>query len=372
MFADVCERVEDMTAPGILTIDLAALTRNYLDLAARMAPSRAAAVVKADAYGLGAHRVAPALYAAGCRDFFVAQFAEALALRPLLTSDARLYVLNGLLPGAEPACAAHGIIPVLNSLEQVANWRAVARRLGRSLPAALQVDSGMCRLGLAPEEVARLRGAPQMLEGLELLFVMSHLACADEPANEQNAEQLATFRQLAASFPDIGLCFANSGAIFLGSEFRTGLARPGIALYGGAPTGGAANPMAPVVRLDVHVVQTRTVPAGARIGYGGAHVTHRETRLATLAAGYADGLPRHLGDRGAAWFGETRLPIVGRVSMDSMTVDISALPPDTLKLGSPVEIIGPHQTLEDVATAAGTIAYEVLTRLGHRYHRIYR
>ncbi len=372
MYADVSERVEDATAPGILTVDLGALTRNYLALAARLAPARAAAVVKADAYGLGARQVAPALYTAGCRDFFVAQFAEALALRPVLGNDARLYVLNGLLPGAESACAAHGIVPVLNGLEQVANWSATAQRLGRRLPAALQLDSGMCRLGLAPEDVEQLRAAPQRLDGVDLLFVMSHLACADEPASAQNGEQLATFRRLAASFPGAELCFANSGGVFLGPDYHAGLARPGIALYGGAPTSGVANPMAPVVRLDVRVVQTRTVPAGAHVGYGGAYVTDRETRLATLAAGYADGLPRHLGDRGAAWFGGTRLPIVGRVSMDSLTIDISALPPETLKLGSLVEIVGPHQTLEDIAAAAGTIAYEILTRLGHRYRRDYR
>jgi len=359
-------------APGILTIDLGALAANYRQLKERVGAARVAGVVKADAYGLGALRVAPALYAAGCRDFFVAQFSEAPALRGVLGPDARLYVLNGLMPGAERACAEAGIIPVLNSLDQIENWSRTGRARGAALPALLQLDTGMSRLGLPAEEVETLLAEPARLEGVRLTHVMSHLASADAPESPQNAEQLAAMRRLAAAFPGIEPCFANSGGIFLGSEYHGALVRPGIALYGGAPTAGVPNPMAPVVRLDVRVVQTRTVPAGAKVGYGGVHVTSGERRLATLAAGYADGLLRALSDRGAAYVGGTRLPIVGRVSMDSLTLDISALPPGTLKLGDLVEIVGPHQTLEDVARDAGTISYEILTSLGGRYHRVYR
>lgn len=201
---------------------------------------------------------------------------------------------------------------------------------------------------------------------------MSHVACADEADKKQNADQLAEMRVIAAEFAGLDVCFANSGGVFLGGDYHGVLARPGIALYGGAPTAGRYNPMEPVVRLEVAVIQTRTVPAGTRVGYGGAHVTSAKTRLATIAAGYADGLPRSLSDCGAVFYDGVRLPIVGRVSMDSITVDITALPEGTLSLGSLVEVLGPHQTLEDVAEAAGTISYEILTSLGRRYERRYR
>ncbi|ANL44011.1 alanine racemase (plasmid) [Rhizobium phaseoli] len=358
-------------ATGYLTIDLAALGRNYLKLASMLAPVRAGAVVKADAYGLGAERVAQTLYDQGCRHFFVAQFVEAVRLRPALAEDAQIFVLNGLQPGNEVACAEGGIIPVLNSLAQWRQWSATARLLTRSLPAVLQFDTGMSRLGFPWEERAELAAVIGDGANVEILFIMSHLACADELDSGQNGDQLAEMARIADEFPGFDISFANSGGVFLGDAYHGVLARPGIALYGGAPNAGGTNPMEPVVRLDVAVVQTRTVPSGARIGYGGAHVTRRETRLATIAAGYADGLPRSLGDCGAVYHKGTRLPIVGRVSMDSATVDITALPEGALRLGSLVEVLGPNQTLEDVAGAAGTISYEILTGLGDRYDRQY-
>lgn len=373
MFGDISnEQTAIDTAAGILTIDLGALAANYRQLRERVGTARVAGVVKANAYGLGASRVVPALYAAGCRDFFVAQFSEAQTIRGAIGRDARLYVLNGLQPGAERACADAGAIPVLNSLDQLANWSRCARARGAELPALLQFDTGMSRLGLPPEELEILLAEPSRLDGVRLLHVMSHLASADEPDSPQNAEQLAAMRRLAAAFPGIEPCFANSGGIFLGPDYHGALVRPGIALYGGAPTSGMLNSMASVVQLDVRVVQTRLVPAGARVGYGGVHVTSDERSLAIISAGYADGLPRALSDRGTAYHGDVRLPIVGRVSMDSLTLDATALPPGTLKLGDLVEIIGPHQTLEDVARDAGTIPHEILTSLGGRYHRVYR
>lgn len=365
-------RAEIDGASGYLTIDLAALARNYARLAGDVAPARAAAVVKANAYGLGADRVAPRLYAEGCRHFFVAQFVEALRLRPLLADDARIFVLNGLLPGNESACARHGIVPVINSLEQWRQWADAAKAAGRILPGVLQFDTGMSRLGVPPEEREALTALVKAEAGIAVLFVMSHLASADDAESAQNASQLAAMQAVAAAFPQFDLCFANSGGIFLGQPYHGVLARPGIALYGGAPVSGRANPMEPVVSLDVAVVQTRTVQAGARVGYSGTHVVTGETRLATIAAGYADGLPRSLSGRGAVYCDGMRLPIVGRVSMDSITIDISALPQGRLTLGSRVELLGPNQTLEDVARDAGTISYEILTGLGNRYQRIYR
>ncbi|MBY4612646.1 MULTISPECIES: alanine racemase [Rhizobium] len=359
-------------ATGYLTIDLAALGRNYRKLVSMLAPVRAGAVVKADAYGLGAERVAATLYGEGCRHFFVAQFVEAVRLRPTLAHDAQIFVLNGLQPGNEIAGAERGIVPVVNSLAQWRQWSATARMLKRCLPAVLQFDTGMSRLGFPREERAELAAALGDGSNVEILFIMSHLASADDMESDQNGEQLAEMSRIADEFPGLDMSFANSGGVFLGDAYHGVLARPGIALYGGAPNNGEANPMEPVVSLDVAVVQTRTVPAGTKVGYGGAHVTQREMRLATIAAGYADGLPRTLSDRGAVYVNGIRLPIVGRVSMDSVTVDVSALPEGTLTLGSLVEVLGPNQTLEDIAGDAGTISYEILTALGDRYDRQYR
>ncbi|MGI0524471.1 alanine racemase [Rhizobium giardinii] len=359
-------------ATGYLTINLLALARNYAKLGALVAPAQTAAVVKADAYGLGALRLAPTLYKAGCRHFFVAQFDEAVKLRPVLAADAKVFVLNGLQPGNEEACAAREIIPILNSLEQWRRWLATAKRWKRTLPAAVQFDTGMSRLGVPPEERSALASELAGQGNIEILFIMSHLASADELDSDQNDDQLAEMKRISEEFTGLDICFANSAGIFLGKPYHGVLARPGIALYGGGPMARAPSPMEAVVRMDVAVVQTRTVPAGAKIGYGGAHIADKETRVATIAAGYADGLPRSLSGRGAVYYKGTRLPIVGRVSMDSITLDITALPKGTLTLGSLVEVLGPHQTIEDVARDAGTISYEILTNLGGRYHRQYR
>lgn len=356
-------------ATGYLTIDLGALKRNYSKLSGRLGKACAAAVVKADAYGLGAAPVSHALYEEGCRHFFVAQFAEAVALRPLLAADAQIFVLNGLQPGNEMVCAEMGIVPVANSIEQLEAWNGTGASLARVLPVVLQFDTGMSRLGIAPEDRAAVLAWLPAHRHVEVLFIMSHLASADDPMSEQNDEQLVEMGAVAEDFSGYDICFSNSGGVFLGDAYHGVLARPGIALYGGAPNSHRPNPMEPVVRLQVAVVQTRTVAAGAKVGYSATHVTGETRRLATIAAGYADGLPRSLSDRGAVYFGATRLPIVGRVSMDSMTVDITDLPEDTLKLGSLVEILGPNQTLEDLARDAGTISYEILTSLGNRYHR---
>ncbi|NTE58415.1 alanine racemase [Agrobacterium tumefaciens] len=358
-------------ASGHLSIDLGALRDNYLTLAAMAPASQTAAVVKADAYGLGADIVSQTLFDAGCRNFFVAHIDEALALRLRLSAQARIFVLNGLQPGNETSCAAMAVTPVLNSLEQIAQWSAHAKKLGRILPAAVQIDTGMCRLGLSPAELETLTSQPQLLDGIDIAFVMSHLACADEPEHLSNAAQLAVMRKAATAFPGAPVCFSNSGGIFLGSDYHNYLLRPGIALYGGAPSVARPNPMKPVVRLDLAVIQTRTVSAGSLVGYGGSFEAAGPTRLATIAAGYADGLPRSLSNRGAAWYNGVRLPIAGRVSMDSIILDISALPEGTLTQGSLVQMIGPDQTLEDIAEDAGTIAYEILTGLGRRYRRSY-
>ena len=367
----ICRQKAAGGASGYLTIDLGALRDNYLTLRAMAPNSVTSAVVKADAYGLGADVVAPVLYDAGCRHFFVAHIDEAIALRMRIHGDADIFVLNGLQPGNETSCAELDLIPVLNAPEQIAQWSAHSKKLGVRLRAAVQIDTGMSRLGLAPDDVAAIAASPSLMDGIDVVFIMSHLACADEPEHISNATQLGAMRKAAALFPDAPVCFTNSGGIFLGADYHNHIMRPGIALYGGAPSSIRPNPMKPVVRLDVAVVQTRTVPTDSIVGYGASLITKGETRLATIAAGYADGLPRALSNRGAAWFDGVRLPIAGRVSMDSIILDISALPKDALTHGSLVQLIGADQTLEDLAEDAGTIAYEILTSLGHRYRRTY-
>ncbi len=358
-------------AGAVLTIDLGALADNYRLLRDRLAGAECAAVVKADAYGLGVDRVAPALWHAGARSFFVAHLAEGRALRSILPAEAAIHVLNGLMPGTEAACLDAGLVPVLNSLAQVDAWTALSRRQGRDLPAVLQLDSGMARLGLAPGEVDQLVRDPVRLAGIELRLVMSHLACADEPDHPANRAQLAAFETRRRRLPPAPASFANSSGIFLGPDYRFDLARPGAALYGVAPVPGAANPMRPVVRLDARVIQTRAIAAGDAVGYGHAFRAAGPTRIATIGVGYADGWLRGLGLEGRAYLGDRVLPIAGRVSMDSTTLDITALPADMLGPGDFVELIGPHQPIDAVAAQAGTIGYEILTSLGGRYRRRY-
>ena len=357
-------------AGGRLTVDLAALRANYALIAARAAPARAAAVVKADAYGLGVEPVVRTLADVGCRDFFVAVIAEALEIVAHVPADARIYVLNGLPPGAEGACAEAGVVPVLNSLGQVERWRAEARRRGVRLEGVIQVDSGMSRLGLAPRDIDQL--PVDLTDDVEVVLVMSHLACGDTPGTASNHEQLARFEALADRIgPGLPRSLANSAGVFIAPAFCQDLVRPGLALYGAAPVEGAASPVRPVVRLEARVIQLRAVEAGAGVGYGLTYVAREPRRLATVSVGYADGWPRRLGGRAAAYFGDVRLPIVGRVSMDSMTLDVSDLPDGTLAEGDFVELIGPHQSLEAVAAGAETIAYEILTGLGTRFSRTY-
>ena len=360
----------DETAGAILRIDLDALASNYRTIQREVAPAAVAGVIKADGYGLGAATVLNTLREAGCRTFFVAQLGEAMALEPSRHRDITVFILNGLQPGAEDRCTETGAIPVLNTLDQIERWARTARKLGRVLPAALQIDSGMSRFGLEPADITILAANRTRLDGIRLQFIMSHLACADDPEAVANAEQLQNFTTLARHFPDIPQSLDNSAGSFLRRD-HFDLVRAGIALYGGAPQIGR-NPMRPVVSLEARIAQLRTVPAGAGVGYGLTHRFDRPARLATIPVGYADGWPRQLSNRGSAFIGGIRVPIVGRVSMDSITFDVTHVPDALLYPGAPVELLGEHQTIDDVATDAGTISYEILTQLGHRYHREYR
>lgn len=356
-------------AGAVLRIDLDALVENYRIIARRVAPAQVAGVVKADAYGTGASAVASALLDAGCRRFFVAQLNEALALKPDLPDHVQLFVLNGLQPGAERQCRDAGATPVLNSLDQIRRWSGLAQATGRTLPAALQVDSGMSRLGLSQDEAKAILADRSLLNGIDLVLIMSHLACADDPSSAFNDRQVVAFNDFARHFPDVPRSLDNSGGSFLNHPHYE-VVRAGIALYGGAPQNGL-NPMRPVVSLEARIAQLRTVAPGTGVGYGLSHTAERVSHIATIPVGYADGWPRQLSNCGAAFIGNIRVPIVGRVSMDSITLDVTNVPDMLLYPGAPVELLGPHQSIDDVAADAGTISYEILSQLGHRYAREY-
>jgi len=359
---------------GVLTIDLNALVSNWAYLSATTQAEEVGAVVKADAYGLGARAVVTALARAGCRRFFVAHLAEAAEILDLIPADGWVAVLNGLNPGAEGPCADLGadlgVRPALNSVGQARRWQAEAERRGARLPALLQFDSGMSRLGVSAQEAQDLAVDSGFAAAVRLDAVMSHLACGDDPDAPANAEQLARFRSLAALFPGVPRSFANSPGCLLPPAFHGTIARPGLGLYGANPGSATPSPFTPVVRLQARVIQTRRVPAGAGVGYGLTWHADAETGLATLAVGYADGWLRSLSGRGAAYWQGTRLPIVGRVSMDSITVSLAALTGDWPQEGDLVDLIGPDCPIETVAAEAGTIPYEILTSLGHRYERV--
>jgi len=358
-------------AGAILTIDLAAIAENYRLLQEQAQTAVCAAVVKADAYGLGAEDVAPVLARAGCRQFFVAHLDEGIELRRILGSGATIAVLHGPLPGTETDFVAHDLVPVLNSLDQISRWAATALSVGRRLPAVLQVDTGMTRFGLSLADIRILIDHPRSLQAFDVRLVMTHLACADEPDHPANAMQLAAFRQAAAGLPRYRMGLAASSGIFLGPEYHFDLVRPGAALYGITPQPGRPNPMRPVVRLQGKVVQVRDVPAHTPVGYGHTARTTTPSQLATVAVGYADGFMRSLSGHGGAWFNGSRLPILGRVSMDSIILDTTAVPDGCLFPGALIDLIGPDQDLDALAREAGTIGYELLTSLGSRYHRQY-
>jgi alanine racemase len=352
----------------VLEVDLGAVAENWRRLSARHPSGPVAGVVKADGYGLGATPVAAALFRAGCRHFFVAHANEALAIRDKVPGTL-LGVLNGLLPGTEAALVANDIAPVLGSLAEIDAWAAAARTAGRTLPALLHVDTGMARLGLAPEEVEELAAAPHRLAGIDLRYVMTHLVSAEAPDDPMNAAQRNRFAAACVRLPAAKRSFANSSGIFLGPDFASDLARPGAALYGVNPTPGQPNPMRVAPRLLVRVLQVRDVPTGTTVGYNGTWTAPRPSRIATACIGYADGWLRSQSGRGAARFDGHAVPLVGRVSMDLTTYDATDHP--GLQAGAWLEMIGPDHSPDQVAEAAGTNGYEVLTSLGRRFHRRY-
>ena len=361
--------------PGRLTIDLAALALNWRTLAKLAAPGSCAAVVKADAYGVGLDQAAPALWEAGARVFFVAQLGEGVAARRLLPAEAEIYVLNGLEPAADPVdYAAHRLKPVIGGEEELARWQAFATRNGGTPPFALHLDTGMSRLGFSSLAALTAATRGSGAEGADLL--MSHFVSSEIRDDPLNARQINAFAAARAAFPQLKASLANSSGMFLAERPIHDLARPGYALYGGNPTPGQANPMRPVATLKVAVQQTRSIEAGESCGYNAQWTARRRSRLATLLAGYADGLPRGAGAtdarQGAQVVIAGRLcPLVGRVSMDLVVADVTDLPEGAVKAGDEAEFFGAQADLDDFAQRSGTIGYNVLTGLGRRYLRQY-
>ncbi|BCW89685.1 Alanine racemase, biosynthetic [Alphaproteobacteria bacterium SO-S41] len=360
---------ESLTAPvrdrPVLTVSLAAIGMNWRTLKDAAPTAEMAAVVKADGYGLGAVPATAKLRAMGCETFFVATHDEASAIRTA-AGQSRIFVLNGFPPGGAASFAADGLIPVLNSLDEARDWAA----LGGRRACALHIDTGLNRAGLSTPELDALTADPALLARLDLALVMSHLACSDDAGHPQNAHQLARFKAALTRLPAAPASLASSAGVFLGADYHFDLIRPGIALYGGHPLAHGPNPMRAAAVLTADVLGVRTIQPGEPAGYGATFTATRETRLAVCNIGYADGIPRALSNRGVAFIGDTPCPYAGRVSMDLLTIDVSNLPASEVGRGTEVEIIGPHMTVEDMATRAGTANYEILTGLGSRFTRL--
>jgi alanine racemase len=350
----------------VLTIDLGALARNWKKLAAISAPAECGAVVKANACGIGIEAAVPALWNAGCRTFFVAVPSEGVRVRAV-APEAAIYMLGGFIPEAAELYVGSNLRPVINHERELLDWEKVPGRR----PFALHFDTGMNRLGFPPED-ARALAASEQLRNMDLALVMSHLACAETPADPKNAKQLATFREIREHFAAAPASLANSAGIMLGPDYHFGLVRPGIALYGGGY--GSGPTLDVVVTAEARILQVRDVRKGETVGYGRTETLKRDSRLAILAAGYADGYVRSGGSsdaRPGAWafVAGRRAPFVGRVSMDLIAVDVTDIP--GVEPGQKAELFGHNVPVDEIAAAAGTIGYEFLTGLSRRAERVY-
>ncbi|KFG68429.1 alanine racemase [Microvirga sp. BSC39] len=369
----------EQAAGGILHIDLDALAANWRTLRDHAGGAETAAVVKADAYGLGIEKAVPALARVGCRTFFVAHLSEAIRARAV-APEATIYVLNGLFSGTCTTYAEHDLRPVLGSFEEIEEWAGFCRVQSQKLKAAIHVDTGMNRLGLPVPQGLTLKDRGE-LEDFEIALLMSHFVSAEESDNPLNAQQIEAFEAIRSSLPHIPASLPNSSGIFLRDKPGYDLVRPGYALYGGNPTPSRDNPMRPVVGLEGRIVQLRWVEAEHTVGYNGRWLALDRRRIATISVGYADGFPRSASARGKSgeeFLAGTALvagqacPFAGNVSMDLITVDVTDVPEAQVQRGDTVTLIGGELTIDEVGRRAGTIGYEILTNLGARYARAYR
>jgi alanine racemase len=361
-------------AGGILTINLGALAANYRLLSAKSTPANCAAVVKANAYGIGIEQAVPTLINAGCNTFFVAVLSEALRVRAV-TPDSIIYVLNGLLPNTAPLYADFNLRPVLGSKEEILEWQSFCIQSGFTSAAALHVDTGMNRLGLRPEEALDLH-KNSGLRGINFSLLMSHFVSSEELLNNKNNNQINEIINVKnkLEIPNVSIC--NSSGFFLPQMPFMNMARAGYALYGGNPTPHQPNPMQPVVTLEAPVIMLRDVPSHETVGYNAQWTAQKPSRIAVISVGYADGLSRQLTatdikSGGFGFIAGRPCPFAGRVSMDLITIDVSDIPENEVKRGTLVQLLGEQIGVDDVAGWANTNGYEVLTSLGDRYARKY-
>ena len=362
------------SSTGILTIDLSAILANWRCINNQLGGhASAAAVIKANAYGLGAEQVGPMLYGAGCREFFVATFEEALAAREYLEPDARIYVLGGVRPGAERMFVQHALSPVLHTVEDIRRWLAIVKETTLPPPCAVKINTGMTRLGLEVQEWLAFLAAADDLQALSPALVMSHLACAEEPDHPLNHQQLHQFQTVVAAtrplLPAARFSLANSSGVYLGDAWHFDLVRPGAALYGINPQPSKPSPLKPVVHLALPVLQVRELTSNVSIGYGASAQASAPTRLAVAAGGYADGLHRTIGRAGFGMVDQHRVPVVGRISMDATIFDVSAANlEDEDKM---IEVLNNELTVDGWTERTGALGYDILTSLGYRYQRRY-
>lgn len=355
-------------APSRLTIHSAALADNYRLIQSKT-DAKVAGVIKANGYGTGAIEAYQTLYTAGTREFFVAMPEEGIALP--LQDDASVYILSGVYPGAEKDYANAGIIPVLNSMDQIERWHNTAKSMDKKLPAIIHVDTAMNRLGLEDKDISALLNKPELLAAFDLRAVMTHFSCSDESDHPLNEIQAERFAIAIKNFPGVRASLCNSSGIFRNKAWHYDLLRPGYALYGGNPTPEDSNPMRRVVDWSVQILQIRLGKTGETTGYGASYKLEKDTMLATVAAGYADGIFRSGSNKVNFYWNNQPCPIAGRVSMDTIIVDLSQIKGPLPKAGDWLEILGPNQTVDQLAQSCGTIGYEILTSLRHRALRVY-
>lgn len=357
--------LSNLTASALLEIDLNALSGNIRLLKGKLRPSvKLAGVVKADAYGIGLAKVAGIHKDIGTETFFVATLDEGIALRSILGPGREIAILGGLFHGAEDVYVQHDLIPVLNALSDFERWQ-------RPNPCMVHIDTGMRRLGLDTGEAEKLQENPGLLNGLNVTAVLSHFACADEDGHPLTHRQYENFQKILPLFPKARKSLSNSSGIFVSSDYHFDLVRPGMAVYGLNPTPHLPNPMAPVVGLKARILQVRNTLPGETVGYAASYTCKTPRRVATVGLGYADGFLRSLSNKGRMFWQGQPVPIIGRVSMDLVTLDVTDIKGQQPATGDWVDVLGQDQDADALAAAAGTIGYEILTGLGARYQRLY-
>lgn len=360
-------------APAILTVDLDAVRANYRLLAETASGTRCAAAVKADGYGLGMTTIARVLAAEGCDCFFVENLNEGMELRAALSDswpDATIYVVKGYYSGQPDVFLEHSLRPVLVTTGQITGWLEVIGKHG-PLPSILKVNTGMNRLGLDEADARALAVDETALDTLKPDYLMSHLACSEDPDHPMNAAQRGKFDELRALFPDLPATMAGSGGTMMGADYHYDMVRPGIGLYGGNPFAKLPNPFAEVVHLKGKILQVREIDRGESVGYGATHRAHGPARIAIAGAGYADGYGRGFDNRGFAVLNGIEVPVVGRVSMGSVAVDISECAPGSVSPGDELTLLGDGVTLDDASRTSGRSPYELLTSLSQCPKRRY-